>query len=163
VEHEGLYYIFYNAKDKTIWPWIEQTGVVTSRDLVHWERSPLNPILPNGKPGEFDDVFASDPVVLRHGDKWVMFYFGNCSDDHARDGVAFSDDLLHWKKSGEILIDVGSAGSIDSKHAHKPGIITRDGKLYHFYCAVCPPDKREMGDVTVDEIRGISLAVSRAR
>jgi predicted GH43/DUF377 family glycosyl hydrolase len=160
-EHEGLYYLFYNAKNTPAWPWVEQTGVATSRDLVHWERSPLNPLLPIGKPGQFDDVFASDPVVLQHGQQWLMFYFGNCSDGHARDGIAFSNDLLHWDKSGEILIDVGSAGSIDSLHAHKPGIITKDRRLFHYYCAVCSTPQKKMGNVTVDEIRGITFAVNR--
>ena len=138
MEHEGTYYLFYNAKNKQPDGRIEQTGVATSRDLVHWKRSPLNPILPNGEPGQFDDTFASDPAVFRHGHRWVMFYFGNCSDGHARDSVAFSNDLLHWEKSGEVLIDVGPVGSIDSRHAHKPGLIAWDGRLLHFYCAVSP-------------------------
>jgi len=41
-----------------------------------------------------------------------MFYYGNCSDGHARDGVAFSGDLLNWQKGGEVLIDVGAPGSL---------------------------------------------------
>jgi predicted GH43/DUF377 family glycosyl hydrolase len=161
MKHDGVYYLFYNAKNKTKWPWVEQTGVATSPDLVHWERSPLNPILPNGQPGEFDDLFASDPVVLRHGDRWVMFYFGNCSDGHAREGIAFSDDLLHWEKSDEILIDVGGEGSIDFQHAHKPGIISKGSRLYHFYCAVRPTESEMIGDVKIEESRGISFATSR--
>jgi len=160
LEHEGTYYLYYNSKNTPKWPWVEQSGVATSRDLVHWERSLLNPILPNGKPGQFDDVFASDPVVYRHGRQWVMFYFGNCSDGHARDSVAFSNDLLHWEKSGEILIDVGPPGSIDSQHAHKPDVITKDGRLFHFYCAVKSTPNQKVGDVTVDEIRGIAFSVS---
>jgi predicted GH43/DUF377 family glycosyl hydrolase len=159
MEHDGTYYLFYNAKNNSHWPWIEQTGVATSRDLVHWERSPLNPILPNGKSGEFDDLFASDPCVFRHGDHWVMFYFGNGSDGHAREGLAFSSDLLHWEKSGKILIDVGPPGSVDSLHAHKPGLFARDGKLFHYYCAVARTPKREIGGVTIEESRGITLAV----
>jgi predicted GH43/DUF377 family glycosyl hydrolase len=161
MEHEGTYHLFYNAKNNQPGGWIEQTGVATSRNLVHWERSPLNPILPNGRPGAFDDIFASDPAVFRDGRQWVMFYFGNCSDGHARDSVAFSNDLLHWEKSGEILINVGPLGSIDSRHAHKPGLIARDGRLFHFYCAVSPAASREIGEVTVDESRGITFAVSR--
>jgi predicted GH43/DUF377 family glycosyl hydrolase len=160
LEHEGTYYLFYNAKDRDDWPWNEQTGVATSLDLVHWERSPLNPLLPNGKPGDFDDIFASDPAVFQDEGQWLIFYFGLCRDGHARNSLAFSPDLAHWTKSGEVLIDVGLPGSIDSRYAHKPGIITRDGKLYHYYCAVSPPTKREMGDITVDEIRGISVATS---
>jgi predicted GH43/DUF377 family glycosyl hydrolase len=153
MEDEGTYYLFYNAKTTGPFPWIEQTGMAFSRDLIHWERSPLNPLLPNGQPGEFDDRFASDPCVLRHGNHWVMFYFGNCSDGHARESIALSDDLLHWRKSGEILVDVGRPGSIDSRHAHKSGLMARNGRLYHFYCAVADGSSHGAG-----ARRGIAFA-----
>jgi hypothetical protein len=139
LEDAGTYYLFYNAKNRTAgWPWIEQTGFATSRDLVHWTRHPGNPVLPIGPVGAFDDIFASDPCVLRHQGTWVMFYFGNSSDGHAREGVAFSEDLVHWKKAPEPLIDVGTPGSVDSLHAHKPALIFANGCLHHFYCAVAP-------------------------
>jgi predicted GH43/DUF377 family glycosyl hydrolase len=138
VEDGGRFYLFYNAKNQTEWPWVEQTGMAFSDDLVHWERCSGNPLLGNGAPGAFDDMFASDPVVLKDGESWVMFYFGNSSDGHARDGAAYSSDLLHWTKFDRILIDVGIVGSIDSLYAHKAGIIAKEGKLHHFYCAVAP-------------------------
>ena len=90
LEHASTYYLFYNAKDSDAWPWHEQTGLVTSTDLVHWTRHPANPVLANGPQGAWDDIFASDPCVLRCGDVWAMFYYGLSSDHHARDGVAFS-------------------------------------------------------------------------
>jgi predicted GH43/DUF377 family glycosyl hydrolase len=158
LEQEGTYYLFYNAKNRDRWPWIEQTGVALSNDLVHWERYGGNPVLKVGPTGSFDDLFASDPCVLRCGDAWVMFYYGNSSDGHARDSAAWSCDLLHWEKSNEILIDVGPPGSIDARHAHKPGIITREGQLYHFYCAVSPASDPRMGEIEHDEIRGIAVA-----
>lgn len=177
MEHDGTYYLYYNAKNNTDWPWVEETGVATSTDLVHWERYKGNPILKVGSSGSFDDLFASDPCVFRHDDLWVMFYFGNCSDGHARDSIALSKDLLHWEKSGKILVDVGSEGSvdshhackagiiaktesIDSHHAHKAGVIAKDGQLFHFYCAVAPVNNTKTGQVKADEIRGIALAVS---
>ena len=163
VEADGTYYMFYNArdqKDKKAGPWKERTGMVTSNDLVSWERYAGNPVLDVGSPGAFDDRFASDPCVLQMGDTWVMFYFGNCTDGHARDGVAFSDDLFHWQKSNEVLLDIGPLDSIDACHAHKPGMICRDGVLYHFYCAVGPSEKRTVGAHTMTTVRGISLATA---
>jgi len=160
MEADGLFYLFYNAKNRPHWPWTEQTGFAVSTDLVQWERHPGNPVLRVGAPGAFDDLFASDPCVLRHGNDWVMFYFGNASDGHARDSAAFSADLRQWRKAGEVLIDVGPEGSLDARHAHKPGIISRDGRLFHFYCAVAPAIERQCGDIEREEIRGISLATS---
>ena len=148
-----LYYIFYNAKTKAV-PWKEQTGMAWSRDLVTWTRHQGNPILRNGPPGSPDHRFASDPVVLRRGGEWAMFYFGLAQDGKARDLIALGRDLTHFSKLGEVLIDVGPPGSIDSVYAHKPGIIWRDGILYHYYCAV--------SGVWPDETRGISVARSAA-
>ena len=83
-----------------------------------------------------------------------MFYYGNSSDGHARNGVAYSDDLIHWEKGNTVLIDVGPAGSIDSMYAHKPGIITNNGTLYHYYCAVAPAADRQLGEIEHCEVRG---------
>ena len=160
MEHDGIYYLFYNAKNQGDGRWIEQTGVATSPDLIHWKRHPGNPILRVGESGDFDDIFASDPCVFRFQDRWIMFYYALCSDGHARNSAAFSSDLLNWTKSNEILIDVGPPGSIDSRYAHKPGIIARNGVLYHFYCAVSPADNPRMGEIEHGEVRGIALAHS---
>jgi predicted GH43/DUF377 family glycosyl hydrolase len=160
LEHEGTYYLFYNARNTEGRPWIEQTGFATSNDLINWERCEHNPALKTGPKGCFDDLFASDPCVLRHKDMWVMYYFGNSTDKHARDGLAVSTDLINWRKIDEILIDVGPEGSIDSKYAHKPGIITKDGKLYHFYCAVYTAEDPHLGEIEHPQVRGISYATS---
>lgn len=160
LEHEGTYYLFYNARNTEGRPWIEQTGFAASNDLINWERYEHNPVLKTGKKGAFDDLFASDPCVLRHKDMWVMYYFGNSTDKHARDGLAVSTDLINWRKIDEILIDVGPEGSIDSKYAHKPGIIAKDGKLYHFYCAVYTAEDPHLGEIEHPQVRGISYATN---
>lgn len=160
LEHAGVYYLFYNAKDRESGPWIEQTGLATSTDLIHWQRYAGNPLLKVGPAGAFDDRFASDPCVLRQGQEWVMFYFGLSSDGHARDSAALSGDLLHWHKCGQVLVDVGPEGTIDSRYAHKPGMIAKDGVLYHFYCAVRPAEAGETGAIGQAEVRGISVARS---
>jgi len=103
--------------------------------------------------------------VLRCAGAWALFYFGNSSDGHARDSVAFSADLRHWEKSNRVLVDVGPAGAIDARHAHKPSLFAHAGALYHFYCAVAPvPEGRLSPDgIDHDELRGISCCSSSAR
>ncbi|MCE5277996.1 MAG: hypothetical protein ABFD92_13815 [Planctomycetaceae bacterium] len=160
MEDAGTYYLFYNAKTDAGWPWREQTGVAISTDLQRWEKYAGNPILPVGGPGSIDEVFASDPVVVRDGDTWVMFYYTLDAKAVARDTVAFSKDLLHWEKSNEVLIDVGPPGSIDSRYAHKPGIASAGGRLYHYYCALAPAANPKMGQIEHGEVRGISVATS---
>ena len=161
VEHEGTFYMFYNAKTVAS-PWVEQTGLAVSTDLEHWERYEGNPVIPNGPAGAVDDRFCSDPCVMRMDNMWVMFYFTLSSDGHARETAAVSSDLVHWEKTDEVLIDVGPEGSIDADYAHKPGVIVKDGVLYHYYCAVGPRDEIRVGKHNVGQNRGISLAVSDA-
>lgn len=103
---------------------------------------------------------SHDPCVLRHGDEWVMFYFGLCSDGHARNAYARSSDLKSWQKGG-VLVDVGPPGSIDSLHAHKPAVIRDGERLFHFYTAVSAADVGSLGDIDYDQRRGISLATNR--
>jgi predicted GH43/DUF377 family glycosyl hydrolase len=159
VEEDGLFYMFYNAKTAGE-PWAEQTGMAVSADLKTWKRFDGNPVIPVGPKGAFDDIFCSDPGVVRVDGTWTMFFYTLGSDGRARDSVAFSDDLRHWRKSGEILIDVGPSGSVDSRYAHKPSVIVKDGKLHHFYCAVSPMPERTVGKHKTTESRGIGLATS---
>lgn len=161
IEHDGRYFVFYNAKEKLDWPWREQIGVAWSDDLLNWTRYEGNPIVPNGPAGSADEVFAADPCLLRAGDTWVMFYYGLADDGHARELAAFSDDLLHWRKADEVLVDVGPEGSIDALHAHKPGVIARDGVLYHFYGGARDWRDDDPGEVRHWNRRGIALATSR--
>jgi len=149
VEEGGVVHLFYNAKT-TERRWHEQTGVAISRDLRSWTRHDANPILRNGAAGSPDEWFASDPCVLRHGNQWAIFYFGLDGKGVARDLVALSPDLLKTEKCPGVLVDVGPAGSVDAKYAHKPSLIYRNGVLYHFYCAVAK-----------DDTRGISVATSK--
>jgi predicted GH43/DUF377 family glycosyl hydrolase len=149
VEENGVFYLFYNAKTAEQ-SWHEQTGVAISRDLRTWTRHDSNPILRNGAAGSPDQQFASDPCVLRYGRQWAIFYFGLDGKGVARELVALSPDLLKTQKCEGVLVDVGAAGSVDEKYAHKPSMIYRKGVLYHFYCAVAK-----------DGTRGISVATSK--
>ena len=155
------FWLFYNAKDARPRGWQEQTGAARSADLQHWDRVSSEPLVRNGQTGAIDDRFASDPCVLREGADWVMFYFGLCSDGRARETFAASADLLTWHRSEHVLIDVGPEGSIDSAYAHKPAVITTDGRLEHYYCAVARlPEPGQIGDFTQRERRGIAVARS---
>ena len=156
VEHKGVFYLFYNAKSKTPPPehgWREQIGVATSRDLKHWTRYRGNPLIRNGGEGSWDERFASDPCVLVHESRWVMFYYGLDRKGKARDLLATGGHPLRYEKADTILIDVGTSGSVDSTYAHKPSVIYHDGALYHFYCAVSGKYPHEL--------RGIALARSK--
>lgn len=162
LRHDGRYWLFYNAKDRDDGRWTEQTGAAVSDDLLSWRRVAGEPLLPVGGPGTPDERFASDPCVLRAPDgTWVMFYFGLGMGGPARELAAVSDDLLSWTKTGDVLVDVGPAGSIDDWHAHKPAVIRDGDRLLHYYCAVGRLDVPvDVGGDRLTERRGIALAWS---
>lgn len=159
IENEGRYYMFYNAKNRTMSKWTEQIGLAISEDLLHWKRYEGNPVV-NVTEGSWDSLFCSDPCVLRDGDKWIMFYFG-FDGMHAQEGIAVSDDLFHWEKYDKPILEYGREGSLDEYHAHKPSVLYYNDTLYHFYCA---SRKNREGDRAVNmgyEFRCITLAASK--
>jgi predicted GH43/DUF377 family glycosyl hydrolase len=175
----GTYYLYYNAKTDTLpesvgGGWHEQTGVATSTDLKTWRRYSRNPVLRNGPQGSAtypvsnpihaaqpptpdarDSRFASNPFVVQNGGDFAMFYYGF---NYQRPGracemLALSADPYAFVKVPEVLIDTGAAGTIDDTFAHKPSVITHEGVLYHFYCAV--------SGKYPNETRGIAVARSK--
>lgn len=90
IRHDGVYYMYYCAgglqgHDQY------RIHLATSKDLVHWTRCAENPMLIDG----FD---ARDPMVLRIGDQWVMYYTCNSTPTGGNHCVACvtSTDLVHW-------------------------------------------------------------------
>jgi predicted GH43/DUF377 family glycosyl hydrolase len=157
VEQEGVFHLFYNAKDCSA-PWFEQIGLAQSDDLRTWVRSPDNPLV-RVTPGAWDSRFSSDPCVVRDGDDWVMFYYG-FDGEHAQEGLAFSGDLHRWRKHPAPILRTGAPGSLDSIHAHKPSVIVHEGVLYHFYCAVRPSHSGDPAENLGGEFRSITVAAS---
>jgi predicted GH43/DUF377 family glycosyl hydrolase len=175
----GTYYLYYNAKTDPLAKsegggWHEQTGVATSTDLKTWTRYRENPVLRNGPrggatypetnpifatkpatPDARDSRFASNPFVVQNGRDFAMFYFGL---DYQRPGracelLALGTNPYSFVKVPEVLIDRGAPGTIDETYAHKPSVITHEGILYHFYCAV--------SGKYPNDVRGIAVARSK--
>jgi len=147
LEHHGKFWNFYNAANGRY----EQMGIVTSTDILQWKRYPNNPVLPNGPAGSYDEVFCSDGKVFHHRDHWVMFYFG-VGHGGAHIMVAFSRDLIHWKRDPEPLYKAGGHPTgLDRTYAHKISLIYNpdNDTYYMFYCAVG------------DKGRGIGLITSK--
>jgi predicted GH43/DUF377 family glycosyl hydrolase len=156
LEYNNMFYLFYNAKNRGE-GWKEQIGVAISADMRHWERFDKNPVIPVGREG-FDSRFAANPYVGRYQSDFICFYFGY-DGIHAQEGIAVSQDLLHWTKSGRPFLTHGEKGSIDEIHAHKPCVFYWKGAWYHFYCGVRKLLPNETGGM-YGESRGICVAAS---
>lgn len=145
VEHEGMFYDFYNAANGKV----EQMGLATSTDLKCWTRYEKNPIVPVGEVGSYNEVFSADGKVFYDEDHWVMIFFG-VGKDGAHIMTAYSQDLKKWVTDPQPLYcSGGNPSGLDKNYAHKVSLVKKEGKYYMYYCAVS------------DKGRGIGLIVSR--
>jgi predicted GH43/DUF377 family glycosyl hydrolase len=121
--------MFYNARQ--LGPQVERIGIAVSADMHHWQRYGVDPVIDHGPmPG-----ISGDPQIVKIGDVWVMFYFGAFWKPDAFDTFACSYDLVHWTDwTGPSLIEPTELW--DKQYAHKPWLVTHNGVVYHFYCAV---------------------------
>ncbi len=125
IYHDGLYYMYWCAgslegHDKY------KIMLATSSDLYTWTRvTEANPIIIDG----FD---ARDPMVIRIGDKWVLYYTANSSPKGGNHIVACltSDDLIHWGDRKVVFTDphIGTFGG----PCESPFVIFEGGKYYLF-------------------------------
>lgn len=116
IKNDGLYYMFYCAGS------LEghekyRIHLTTSPDLKNWTRHPENPMLIDG----FD---ARDPMVLRVGDRWVMYYTCNSTPEGGNHCVACvtSTDLVHWENKKVVFTSdiIGTfAGPCESPFVEK--------------------------------------------
>lgn len=152
--------LYYNGKQFQEQGWHEQVGVAFSDSLRGWQRYEHNPVL-KVTPDHWDSMFSCGQHVLYDSrqKRWVMFYCG-FDWNHAQDGVAISDDMLHWTKCPVPILPYGKPGELDATHAHKPCMIYHDGSLWHFYCAVRPTETEEEKRLYGHEFRCLTVARS---
>lgn len=124
IRHDGLYYMYWCAgslvgSDKY------QIMMATSEDLYNWKRLDINPIIVDG----FD---ARDPMVLRVGEQWVLYYTATSEPTGGNHVVCCvtSDDLIHWSGKRVVFTDP-STGTFGGP-TESPFIVFEQGKYYLF-------------------------------
>lgn len=124
IHHDDLYYMYYCAggdPDHAHY----RIYLATSKDLWTWERHPENPMFVDG----YD---ARDPMVLRVGDQWVMYYTATSRPEGGNHIVAYrtSKDLIHWSERGTAFTDptVGTVGG----PTESPFVVQR-GEYYYLF------------------------------
>ncbi|HEY3411664.1 MAG TPA: glycosyl hydrolase family 32 [Armatimonadota bacterium] len=123
VENNGTYYMFYCAGGPD--GAHSRIHLATSNDLFKWTRHPANPMLIDG----FD---ARDPMALKVGGKWVLYYTANAKPEGGNHVVAYvtSDDLVHWSHKGVAYTDpeTGTFGG----PTESPFVVRR-GKFWYLF------------------------------
>ncbi|MCX5409212.1 family 43 glycosylhydrolase [Streptomyces sp. NBC_00335] len=119
IEAGGRFWMFYaggGASGAAI-------SLATSDDLFTWTREPSGPL--------FRGIAARDPMVLRAGGEWVMYYT-ELSSPGGRHLVAHrrSADLVHWSEPGVAFADATTATTVSVTES--PYVVERDGWYYLF-------------------------------
>ncbi|GAA2727793.1 family 43 glycosylhydrolase [Actinocorallia aurantiaca] len=119
VEAGGRYWMFYAAGGRAG----AAINLATSTDLFTWTREPSGPL--------FRGIAARDPMVVRVGGTWVMYYT-ELSEPGGHHIVAYrrSDDLLHWSGPGTAFTDASTDTTVSVTES--PFVVERDGWYYLF-------------------------------
>jgi len=142
-QEDGSYLLFYTGfpTDTSIGRKGDRGGIATSRDLIHWEKNPGNPVFNLGPLGAWDDTHVR-PKTLVKADQWYyMFYEGTNNDgvfwwDEV--GMARSTDLVSWQRFPfNPIIPLGTSGAYDSAVTEWPAAFIEGSDFHVFY--MCGP------------------------
>jgi beta-fructofuranosidase len=137
LRHDNLWYMFYTGGRKNEHGLRQRIGLATSRDLIHWERCPSNPLIlldPTWyealDDGLWHDQAWRDPWVFRHpSDGHFHAFITARINDGPADGRgviahAQSEDLITW----EVLPPITQPGEFG--HMEVPQLSQLDGRSY---------------------------------
>lgn len=129
--HDGQYYMYYCAGGETNTRY--KIHLAISKDLKNWTRHDSNPMIIDG----FD---ARDPQVIRHGNKWIMYYTATRPIEKGNHVVMAveSNDLVNWSDKKVVFTDpeIGTFGG----PTESPFVVSRNNKFYLFVCTNNPYD-----------------------
>jgi beta-fructofuranosidase len=123
IHHDDRFWMFVCGGGPSMDAYRIQLAV--SEDCTTWTRHPENPMLVDG-------YEARDPMVLRVGERWVMYYTATSTPagGHFIVAAVTSDDLVHWGDRREVYRDPcrGTFGG----GTESPFVVERDGR-YHLF------------------------------
>ena len=97
----GLFYMMYCGSDRNKdYPW--NAGLATSRDLVHWEKYPGNPIFSRGEEGAWDEGAIWFTTVEKLSGRYYMWYEGYGG------GTARTEAYGSYLKGGKSQVGVAT-------------------------------------------------------
>jgi len=79
IKEGSEYHMWYGGGQNDTY-YDQQVGYATSSDGITWSKSPLNPVLTRGNPGEWDQILSSFPSVLNDNNTYKMWYTGRDLD-----------------------------------------------------------------------------------
>ena len=88
----------------------------------------LKPTLP------WEQLCIEAPTVMKHGDRFYLFYAGAYNNAPQQIGVAESKDLVHWTRlSSQPFLANGKPGTWNSSESGHPGVLQNGDRTYLFF------------------------------
>jgi len=120
-------------------------GLARSPDARTWRRHPT-PVLEPGPRGSFDEYAAADPIVLRLGDSFYMYYLGQDRARRQRIGLARSPDGVRWTKlRTNPVLELGPDGAFDEDGLGEPAVWQSHGHYWMLYTGRDRKEFRRLG------------------
>jgi arabinan endo-1,5-alpha-L-arabinosidase len=123
IRHDARFWMFVCGGGPS--PTDFRIQLATSGDCASWTRHPENPLIVDG-------YQARDPMVLRIGGRWVLYYTATSSRTGGHHVVVAteSDDLVHWRGRRIVYTDpcTGTYGG----PTESPFVVERAGCYYLF-------------------------------
>lgn len=126
---KGYFYMYYAGHDGIC----ERIGIARSKNLLSWEKFIKEPVLDLGQKGSWDERHISDPRVIKAGNYYLMFYTGYNRGFKGSIGLAYSKDMITWKRYSDPVLSYGKKGDWDQDEAGRADILSVDGQYYIFY------------------------------
>ena len=88
----------------------------------------LKPTLP------WEQLCIEAPTVVKHGDRFYLFYAGAYNNAPQQIGAAESKDLVHWTRLSSLpFLANGKPGSWNSSESGHPGVLQDGSRTYLFF------------------------------
>lgn len=125
-------------------------GLAMSEDGINWEKHKDNPVLLPTE-GSFDELGFEAGCLLKVGDEYWLYYSGFAADGKLRIGLAFSSDLISWRKfDSNPVVEVGPHEAWDSDGVAFPSVIKMRHEWLMIYGGYGPRSMQIGGAISGD-------------
>jgi len=119
---DGKVYLLYRAEDKYYSDYISRVGLVWSEDGFRFERHAENPIFEGEGEGESRGIEDLRLIEIENG-RYFLTYTAYAGRDEQGYRIAlcgaFSKDLIHWEKIGQLVSGREKAGAIVQNYKYQ--------------------------------------------
>jgi len=128
------YKMYYTGDDGTT----RRIGLATSTDGLNWTRAPNNPVLTEGRQGDWDSEEVAGPFVFYDGDKYYLYYSGYSeiypNGPRWEIGLATSTDGYRWQKQDALNpVLTPSWSGFDDSGVLQPSALLEGGTIKMWY------------------------------